>query len=509
MKPASEQKRDSEAIATIISLAKAVPHPPSTVRYYDDFTDEYRSITNFPALPKIQVHLDGLRQTIKIEFFGIASPILRLILAHWLPRKDTSSVFTAFSALEKFVANHGISALSVLIASSAREVHRYWNSYVRVHALEHADFLRLMLHALCSHSIGSWMPEDVPLLRRLKGPKKDQYKTVREGECFLPIDDQTAIITYLDDMCERVIASPEAVSSYNVWSACIIALCFQYGFRPGQIARIDTADLRIFREEIVHVSVVIIKQHDIKKKTRVTRRIKREWVSLFIELLKRRTGSHDHPNNIRAPERRLFKLIPNEVSLMVLRTCAGLTGTSWSANDLRHTAAQRLADAGVASVVISEFLNHTRSRTALQYHWASPAQALIVNQALAISEIYSRVAKVAKERTIDSAALHDAPPEEQIGGVPHGIPITGIGRCEVGQRTCTKNPVLSCYTCRRFMPVSEPAIHEQVLNDLRPMVVEFAKSSRGNQKSPAYVQLRSTLDSIRRLTESLKIEKNS
>ncbi|PMZ85786.1 site-specific integrase, partial [Pseudomonas sp. FW305-42] len=84
------------------------------------------------------------------------------------------------------------------------------------------------------------------------------------------------------------------------------------------------------------------------------------------------------------------------------------------------------------------------------------------------------------------------PADKQIGGVPHGIPIAGIGGCEVGQSLCSKNPVLSCYTCRRFMPLRDTNIHERVLEDLRPVVLDFAASSRSNEQSPAFVQLRTT-----------------
>lgn len=56
------------------------------------------------------------------------------------------------------------------------------------------------------------------------------------------------------------------------------------------------------------------------------------------------------------------------------------------------------------------------------------------------------------------------------------------------------------------MPLTDTAIHERVLEDLRPIVVEFAASSRNNEQSPAFVQLRTTLDGVRRVVEGLKAE---
>ncbi|MFK3781791.1 site-specific integrase, partial [Agrobacterium sp. NPDC089420] len=99
------------------------------------------------------------------------------------------------------------------------------------------------------------------------------------------------------------------------------------------------------------------------------------------------------------------------------------------------------------------------------------------------------------------------PPDQQIGGVPHGVPIAGIGGCGLGQSLCTKNPVMACYTCSRFMPLGEPEIHEEVLESLRPVVVEFASASRNNEQSPAYAQLKATMDAVRRVVEELKSDR--
>jgi hypothetical protein len=56
------------------------------------------------------------------------------------------------------------------------------------------------------------------------------------------------------------------------------------------------------------------------------------------------------------------------------------------------------------------------------------------------------------------------------------------------------------------MPLRDATIHEQVLKELRPVVIEFAAASRNNEQSPAFVQLRSTLDGVRRVVEAIKAE---
>src|SRR5690606_28012999 len=152
----------------------------------------------------------------------------------------------------------------------------------------------------------------------------------------------------------------------------------------------------------------------------------------------------------------------------------------------------------------TEFMGQTSDRIANVYFDKSPAQAQRINEALAISPIYSNLAKIARTKTIDKAMLLGLPSDQQIGAVPHGVPIAGIGGCGLGQSLCTKNPVLACYTCSRFMPLGEPEIHEEVLDSLRPVVVKFAAASRNNQQSPAYGQLKGTLDAVRRVVEDLR-----
>ncbi|WP_245513266.1 tyrosine-type recombinase/integrase [Rhizobium sp. BK376] len=238
----------------------------------------------------------------------------------------------------------------------------------------------------------------------------------------------------------------------------------------------------------------------------MTKRIKREWAPLFVELVKRREMGVIQPEK-GVPPRLLFGLTPSGVSQAILKLTSEVTGEGWSPTDLRHTAAQRLADGGISHVGLTEFMGHSSDRIANVYFDASPSQAKHINDALAISPIYKNVAKIATTRTIDKEMLLGLPAEKQIGGVPHGIPIAGIGGCNLGQNLCMKNPVLACYTCSQFMPLNDPEIHQEVVDSLRPVVTEFAAASRNNQQSPAYAQLKSTLDAARRVAEELKSDR--
>jgi hypothetical protein len=232
----------------------------------------------------------------------------------------------------------------------------------------------------------------------------------------------------------------------------------------------------------VHFAYPLMKQRRSQNMRRVTRRVKREWCPLFdaYSISARRSLLKIKGFT---PVDSFFGLAPMNVAKAIQGLTKRITGERWSATDLRHTAAQRLADAGSSHIALSEFMGHASIRTANIYFDTSPTQAQRVNQALALSPIYSTVAKVAWTRTIDKATLLRLPPDKQIGAVPHGIPIAGIGGCGIGQSLCVKIPILSCYTCRKFMPVKDSRIHEEVVESLRSVVMDFASASRGTTKA--------------------------
>ncbi|MDH6264549.1 MULTISPECIES: site-specific integrase [Pseudomonadota] len=501
------QNIDQDRLETAIAAAvRSLPPLPPLVRYHDDFADKLHAIRDLSEASFITVEFDGKRQRINFDGYGSASPIIKLVLADWFARLDLHTVVVSANQLETYVRDRGLASLMMLVALPIFEARSHWNVFAKPNATPgQAGALRRTLHSLCSLSIGHWNPASAPLVRALRSPKVDLYRAVRSGECFLPLDHQAAIVDHIDEVCALLSKSSEAVDSVQLRDACILVIAYQYAFRPGQIARIEVADVRVFSTGAVHVAVIAAKQRDKKQRNRVTRRIKREWAPLFVELCRRREH-RDLGANPETPERLLFRLTPGEISEILTELCEDLTDESWTPTDLRHTAAQRLADAGVAHIALTEFMVHASYRTANIYFDTSPTQAQRVNQAMAISPIYANVAKIARTRIIDKETLLRLPADKQIGGVPHGIPIAGIGGCEVGQSLCSKNPVLSCYTCRRFMPLRDTNIHERVLEDLRPVVLDFAASSRSNEQSPAFVQLRTTLDGVRRVVEGLKAE---
>lgn len=224
-----------------------LPQLPSIVRYYDDFADETYTIKRVDTTEVFQLKADGISRTVSLAVYGPLIPIVKRVLADWLHGLDLHSVLTMSAALRTYVEKNGLLSLKTLICARSHEVHAFWNASINVHAEDReACALRAFMHALCRQCIADWTPDLGPLIRSLAGRSVDSHKTVRTGECFLPLDHQAQIIDYIDGTCALLEGAPDEVDTAELWDACILVISFQYAFRPGQISRIETADLRTF-----------------------------------------------------------------------------------------------------------------------------------------------------------------------------------------------------------------------------------------------------------------------
>lgn len=474
----------------VIALVAGLPPLPSSVRYYDDFFDTYRSIRHPGALGQWPITTDGETQVIDFSVFGDLEMLAKHLVLWQLLNLDPTTVALRYQSVRGLSQRQQEEFFDAALTLKPYEFRDFWVRQVPQMTDVQAATLKSLLFGISALGIGPWRNEHKDYIALLPNPKRDRYRVVRTGDCFVPLDQQSLLIDYFDELSLHDLT---AIEDQELRDACILAIAFQHAFRPGQIARIKTTDVRLYSTGAVHFSTLLIKKRSRDRGRRVTRRIKREWCSLFIEYSQRRSQMALSPH---VPQDSYFGLTPLGVSQVIMRSTDRIIGEKWTATDLRHTAAQRLVDAGASHIVVSEFLGHSSLGTANVYIDTSPTQAQRVNQALAISPIYSEVAKVARTRTIDKAALLRLPPDKQIGGVPHGIPIAGIGGCAAGQSLCVKNPILNCYTCRKFMPVSDATIHRHVAEELRPVVLEFARASRGNIETPAYTQLRRMLTAV-------------
>lgn len=483
--------RVSQDLTTRHPVEIKSPALPSHIRYFDDYHNKSHTLS-FPAKEDIwHLHHDGIKTRLD---FSIVDPKYRLIFkavaSEQLHRLDVTGVATGILIC---LRNHEY--LETAIPLDLHEFQAYWLSKLKQKlSRNEIQKIRTFMHSLCILGVGTWHENIRPQLSELPSPNYDLYKGVRTQSSIIDIGHESEIVEYLHDL-SRIIhkEGKDYVSYETLQGASILILCHQFGFRTGQLARIQVSNVREYANGSIHIAAPLLKQRGNNRMRLITRRLNRAWIPVFSQYLAARKDK-TAPSGI--PQDSLFLLKPPAILKEIKNITTMISGVGYTANEFRHTAAQRLADSGASPEAITEFLGHANALSATFYFDASSTQAERINDAMAISPIYTTVARVHARRTIDPSDLAISPPDMQIAGAPHGVPVSGIGLCNSGQPLCEKNPILSCYTCRKFLPVSDRATHQNVLDSLRPIVREFSDSSVTSEESPAYTQLKRMFSAV-------------
>jgi integrase len=490
----SEQHSDKKS-DVIKDVVISLPPLPSLIRYYDDFDDLLITIHSPLSLPDFLIANRGAKLRIDFSRFSDDVALLAKHVFVFLLASDIQAISAAKYVLGAInLSRHHVADLLTAGPSGISNVWARLNASNLPH--QTFDFCKSLLRLLCAHRLCGWSNSYNEILRSLPYPPIDKYAGIRSGDVFLSVESESAIVRYLDGIASDVNHPNDATRYSNsaLADAAMIACAYQFGMRPIQIALLTLEDVRVRKEtsgHSVHLKFRMVKQRNGRLAIPLVRKVKFEWSSIFVELHKRKLTLAGKPS-----DRFLDATSSQEVGTRITKLAGSLTSQVVTPTDLRHTAAQRMVDAGASQEEMAEFLGHTDSSTSLVYFDASANQAELVNKALGVSEIYSRVARIAHARFISTEELNLLKTEKQVAGVPHGISITGIGGCQSGQPACPFNPVMSCYGCRKFMPVNDTAVHRSVLDNLREVVRLFADASRAESRSPAYLQLRHTISEV-------------
>lgn len=472
------------------------PPLPVLARYYDDYAECYETLINIRTEDRWRTEIDG-----RVEYFDFRRipEGARDLFKHWVISKISTGlkcrvVHAYLQRVVLWCSRYSINKLLLVIISGPDEIQHSWQSLVISTDIKKdtATAIKSLLSFISEKNLGAWHPSYMQRISALPTPKLDLYKRIKSGDCFISSKDQTSFVERIDATVKVLNNNSSKESLFEIQSYCMLVLCFQYGLRAGQIARISVSDVRCFDTGAVHISFPRTKQR--KSHLRAMRRIKREWCPLFTSYLQTRKPSSD----------KLFHLKPNEVTRRIKDFTEDICGTPYTPGHFRHTASQRLVDAGASSVSVAEFLEHSTLNAGTVYYDTSANQAELINQALSISPIYSMIAEVARTKTITKRALGEAPSNTIVAGMPHGIPVSGIGKCTVGQPNCQKHPVFSCYNCRHFLALKDEEIHKRTLTDFRQVAREFYNAERISEVSPAFLQLKDTIAAVQRTLQDIQ-----
>jgi|GEM_PF-249047 len=486
----SERERDE--------LALNASYLPKIISYFDDYDEIERVVQAEES--QWRIRLNGVTSVFDLNAFPPSHRnLLHALAVVGLPSapKGTCKAIQSFFAHPWLLDSTGESALRgpiVGLTFARRELGQrapHESGFVAAKAL---------LRAMARLEWFGWTEGDLDALRQVHNPLVSPHQSpVDGGEMLLSFAEQRDINEYFEDLTVGLARDRNSMPWQDLRAAAMLYWNYSNGFRPLQIAKLNTEDVRIRPGSQEHpTSTVVVRAPFVKqRRSRIkrfsARRMRRAWTPIMTAWIEARSSTEiaaglDRP-------RSLFGLPPQDVSREITRSVTQITGVRRTPYDMRHTAAQRLADMGANRLTIAEFLTHEDINTANAYIENSPAQAELVNQALGRSPVFQKLDAEIKRRSISSAQHAQLEPDRQIMNAPNGHAIVGIGGCAIGQSFCTKTPALACYTCPKFMFLRDDVeVHRNALAAARHIVQEFLEASPAGRNTPAFAQLRQTIE---------------
>ena len=492
------------------NILNGLPKLPGVLRYQDDFEETVKSLNRYDKDDLFYIDVNGIRYRVDFKAYESGHQLIaKHLFFHWIASDlSISTTYSYWSVLRDIDGE----ILSELLLAGPANIKKVWSKLLVKYSDKFMLFsaARAMLVFLARYHLVGWSPLYLEFISyTLPGPFKDKYAGIRSGDVFLTAQEESLIVNYVDTLATMSKSKLKTLTIGALESTCMLLCSYLFGMRPIQIALLSMRDIRIWQENdimhpAVHLTFKMVKQRSQSKAFPLTRRVRQEWTPLILELYRRAKAQE------RSGGDRIFSVSSAyDLGKAIQKLASSIVGDNVTATDLRHTAAQRLVDAGASQEEVAEFLGHADNTTCLVYYASSPNQAERVNRALGISSVYQQVVKIAHARFISPEELAELKGEQQIAGVPHGIPITGIGGCTTGQPACPYNPITSCYGCQKFMPVTDLSLHNQVLADMRSVVKFFADNSRNDENSPAFMQLQRTVASIQAVINELEGPENA
>lgn len=508
-------------------LSRLDPVPPR-VSYYDPYSEQIVVLEEADTAKRIPVAVSGT--TWIVNLIEIPKPLRELhrrLIVWALTRYAPSYVPNLHSGLCRLLNALGADAFLFPFALDPLGVRDYWHTEVLPFLKGYPHSYRggkAFLRFLCDHGLGSLTENDRNFIRSFRGPPGNLYRSVETGEVFLSSSEQSSVVRYLDSMASAL-RSGEAVAPDDLREASILICSMEHAMRPIQISKVLPDDVRIRTSPnlnggmTVHVRFHMAKQQSEGGKFPMLRKISADWALIFREFDRRRlecgpspiyrenflnTVTHDASLTPEFTAGSFFRLTPSEISQCVKIVSKKILGHPRSCDDYRHTAAQRMVDAGASHEELAAFLGHKNTRTGNVYFRSSNDTATRVNKALGLSPIFRRIENLYKGRSITQSEAEALPPDKQVSGTVHGVPIPLIGECDVGVGRCPKYPVVACYGCIKFAPIRRVDRHQKVADVLRPVVRQFFDKTPDGSGSSPFGQLCRTLETVEAVIEDLK-----
>jgi hypothetical protein len=231
----------------VLQVTARLPPLPSVIRYYDEFDDISRSIRDPTDTDKFEVWINGTRMPIdfgrlKKQDGSLIKHLFIFLLGQDLSIQGIYNYCTALLGLthEDFAE---------IAAAGPTSIGSVW-ARLRARNLQHLAYsgVKGILRLMCHHRLNGWSNEFCPYLAaNLPLPAGDKYSSVRTGTVFLSIDEEAAIVRYLDTMASSIASDSAAIPPSQLADACMLLCAFQFAMRPVQIAKLTVRNMRVWK----------------------------------------------------------------------------------------------------------------------------------------------------------------------------------------------------------------------------------------------------------------------
>lgn len=321
-------------------------------------------------------------------------------------------------------------------------------------------------------------------------PKYETYRSVKFRENVFSPAEENAFISALDE-------SIDESSYFALRDNVMVHLNWELGLRSEQVAGVEehhltevpgSGSVRYF-----HLRLIRLKQrtYQTSYRNRVVSERLGNKIQKLILLKAQHFGQHPGVKPIFVNTRNK-RVSPGIVRNAIVQVCEKAQLDPSSSTFLRHNMAQKLADQGTPGDLISDMLDHTTKVAARHYVAATPAIAKIKARALGKNATYKELMSLMTGELIYRKDTDN--PDKIVRGVVATRYIGNIGACGLDRDTaCAKNPIYSCYTCRKFNPFIDGE-HSNVIRALRSEIQLMLDESLDLGENKVVLQLEKTIE---------------
>jgi len=335
-----------------------------------------------------------------------------------------------------------------------------------------------------------FLTEIASALDDLAGPEFEIYRSIKDRKNILSPSEEESLL----DVIENIVTG---VDYFSFQDNVISHISWELGCRPEQVAGIEHQHLKKSLgpngEEYFHLSLIRIKQRSFNSTYR-NRVISRKLAEKLLKLIDAKENHFGNSKNtdpifITASQKRI---IGSTVRFAIADICQQAGISSGTSTLLRHNMAQKLADQGTPGDLISDMLDHTTKVAARYYVAATPEIGKIKARALGKNATYKELMSLMTGAVIRREDIRDN--RQIVKGMVATRYIGHIGACGLDPDTaCNKNPIYSCYTCRKFHPFFDGQ-HAQVIEALRMETQILLNQSLDLHENKVVLQLEKTIE---------------